>query len=214
MITNNKNYRFVERKITLYLKFASEEYMFRKSVMIIIFLFAAFGFTKAQDFRIGIGPQLGWQKSSSADKGSLMYGAALRIKVSKAVGLEGSINYRSEDYANGALNIKTWPIMITGLIYPVQYFYGAIGIGWYNTTFNYGNQPFVQALKNNTQQNFGWHLGAGAEVPVSETVNITGDIRYVFLNYDFGQLAQAANSGDLISNFFVITLGASFRINM
>jgi hypothetical protein len=32
--------------------------------------------------------------------------------------------------------------------------------------------------------------------------------------FDFGHLAQAASTGDLISNFFVITVGASFRINM
>lgn len=188
--------------------------MFKKTVMMIILLFTAFGFINAQGIGIGIGPQLGWQKSSSADNGSLMYGAALRLRISDAIGLEGSINYRSEEYANGALNVKTWPIMITGLIYPIQYFYGAIGIGWYNTTFDYGNQPIVQTLQNNTQQNFGWHLGAGLEVPASQTVNITGDIRYVFLNYDFGQLAQAAGSGDLISNFFVITVGVSFRIHM
>lgn len=126
-----------------------------------------------------------------------MYGAALRLRISDAVGLEGSINYRSEDYANGALNVKTWPIMITGLIYPVHYFYGAVGIGWYNTTFNYGDQPLLTTLQNNTQQNFGWHLGAGLEIPASQTL-----------------ITQAANSGDLISNFFVITIGASFRIHM
>ncbi|MDP4174697.1 MAG: outer membrane beta-barrel protein [Bacteroidota bacterium] len=188
--------------------------MFKKLLLLCMLLFTGFGFISAQGISIGIGPQLGWQKSSSADKGSLMYGAAIRFRISDAVGLEGSINYRSEDYANGALNVKTWPIMITGLIYPVNYFYGAIGIGWYNTTFNYGDQPFVQTLQNNTQQNFGWHLGAGVEIPANQRLNITADIRYVFLNYDFGDLARVANSGDLISNFFVITIGASFRIHM
>lgn len=197
-----------------YLKYTNEENMFKKSVMMIILLFTASGFILAQGVSIGIGPQLGWQKSSSADKGNLMYGAALRFRISEAVGLEGSINYRSEDYANGALNVKTWPIMVTGLIYPVRYFYGAIGIGWYNTSFDYGDQPLTQTLLSNTQQNFGWHLGGGVEIPASQTLNITGDIRYVFLNYDFGELASAANSGDLISNFFVITIGASFRIHM
>ena len=188
--------------------------MFKKAVMMIIILLTTFGFTKAQGASIGIGPQLGWQKSSSADNGNLMYGAALRLRVSNAVGLEGSINYRSEDYANGVLNVKTWPIMITGLIYSVRYFYGAIGIGWYNTSFDYGDQALSQTLLNNTQQNFGWHLGGGLEIPASQTINIIGDIRYIFLNYDFGDLTRAANSGDLISNFFVITLGASFRIYM
>ncbi|MGE5499819.1 MAG: outer membrane protein [Syntrophothermus sp.] len=188
--------------------------MFKQLLLIGMLLFTGMSFINAQGISIGIGPQLGWQKSSSADKGSLMYGAALRLRVSEAIGLEGSINYRSEDYANGALNVKTWPIMVSGLIYPVNYFYGLIGIGWYNTTFKYGSQTIVQALQDNTQQNFGWHLGGGVEIPATKTLNITADIRYVFLNYDFGQLSQAAGSGDLISNFFVITLGASFRVHM
>lgn len=199
--------------------------MFKTLLMIIILQFTAFSLNYAQNTsietkehgqttRVGIGPLLGWQKSSSADNGSLIPGIALRLRVSNAIGLEGSISYRSEEYANGALSVKTWPIMITGMIYPLQYFYGALGIGWYNTSFDYGDQQLSQTLTNNTQQNFGWHLGAGLEVPVTETINITSDIRYVLLNYDFGDLERAANSGDLISNFFVITLGASFRLHL
>lgn len=198
--------------------------MFKQFIIIGMLLFTVFGNTFAQEAkpqeskkqkaRIGIGPQVGWQKSSSADNGSLMFGAALRFRISEAIGLEGSISYRSEDYADGALTVKTWPIMVTGLIYPVRYFYGAIGIGWYNTSFDYGDKPLAQTLRNNTQQNFGWHLGGGLEIPASKSINVTADIRYVFLNYDFGDLERAANRGDLISNFFVITLGASFMLHM
>lgn len=196
--------------------------MLKIPVMIIIILFTAAGFMSAQEeneikktsMGISFGPQLGWQKSSSADNGSLMFGAALRLRVSESLGLEGSINYRSEDYADGGLTVRTWPIMITGLVYPLQYFYGAIGIGWYNTSFDYENQSLAQTFENNTQQNFGWHLGAGLEVPATSTIKVTGDIRYVFLNYDFGDLEQAINSGDLISNFFVISLGVQFQVHM
>lgn len=159
---------------------------------------------------IGIGPQLGWQKSSSADNGSLMYGAALRLKLSQAIGIEGSVNYRQEEYANGGLTIRSWPVMVTGLIYPIPVVYGAVGVGWYNTTFDYSQELTLKNLANNTQQNFGWHLGAGVEVPLGQAAWLTGDVRYVFLNYDFGQLATAASTGDLSSNFFVITVGLLF----
>ncbi|MGE5497292.1 MAG: outer membrane beta-barrel protein [Syntrophothermus sp.] len=162
---------------------------------------------------IGIGPQIGWQKASSADNGRLMYGAALRLKASPAIGIEGSINYREEEYANGGLKVRTWPVMVTGLFYPIPFVYGAIGVGWYNTTFDYGQKLTVENLKNNTQQNFGWHLGGGLEVPLGQTVMLTGDIRYVFLNYDFGDLANKAQTGDLSSNFYVITVGLLFGIN-
>ena len=186
--------------------------MVRKYVALLVLAFALIVFAapqvKAQG--IGIGPQLGWQKSSSADKGSLMYGAALRLKLSPAIGIEGSVNYRQEKYANGGLTVRSWPVMVTGLIYPIPVVYGAIGVGWYNTTFDYSQELTLKNLANNTQQNFGWHLGAGLEVPLGEAAWLTGDVRYVFLNYDFGQLATAASTGSLSSKFYVITVGLLF----
>ncbi|MGE5680170.1 MAG: outer membrane protein [Bacillota bacterium] len=183
-----------------------------KRIFIIAFLILITdSFTNAQG--IGIGPVLGWQKSSSADNGTLMYGAALRIKLSQAFGVEGSVSYRQEEYANGGLKVSSWPVMVTGLFYPFPVVYGLIGGGWYNTTFDYSNQLTLQNLQNNTTSNFGWHLGGGVEIPAGENLLITGDIRYVFLNYDFGQLAQKAQTGDLSSNFFVISVGLLFGIH-
>ncbi|MGE5399562.1 MAG: outer membrane beta-barrel protein [Ignavibacteriales bacterium] len=185
--------------------------MFKKYLALMIVLVFVASEIKAQG--IGIGPQLGWQKSSSADNGALMYGAALRVKLSPAIGIEGSINYRQEKYADGGLTVRSWPVMVTGLIYPIPVVYGAIGVGWYNTTFDYSQELTLKNLQNNTTQNFGWHLGGGLELPLGKSAWLTGDIRYVFLNYDFGQLATQASTGDLSSNFFVITVGLLFGIH-
>lgn len=185
--------------------------MLRKIILLSFILLMAASLVKAQG--IGIGPQLGWQKASSAEDGSFMYGAALRLKLSQAIGIEGSVNYRQEDYANGGLEVSSWPVMVTGLFYPIPVVYGAIGVGWYNTTFDYGDQLSLQNLEDNTTSNFGWHLGGGLEFPIGKNVLLTGDIRYIFLNYDFGDLASRAQTGDLSSNFYVITLGLLFGIH-
>ena len=152
---------------------------------------------------ISVGPQVGYYKAQDADEGNFMGGIAWRMKLMPSFGVEASINYRQEKYVDDALTVRSWPIMVTGLIYPVSAAYGAIGAGWYNTTFDY-NQDKVASLKDETTQEFGWHFGGGVELPVGSNFKLTGDIRYVFLNYDFKEIP---GSGNLDSNFYVVTVG-------
>jgi opacity protein-like surface antigen len=159
------------------------------------------GILSAQE--IGVGPVVGYQKASDADDGRLMYGAALRLKLSPGLGLEGSINYRQEKYADGLLTVKSWPVMASALLYPLPNVYGILGGGWYNTTFEF-DQNQLSVLNNRTKQEFGWHLGGGLELPFSTTSKIIGDIRYVFIDYDLEELVQI---NGVQNNFYVITVG-------
>jgi opacity protein-like surface antigen len=154
-----------------------------------------------------LGPQVGYQKSADADNGSVMFGAALRAKLAPILGVEASINYRQEDYAGETITVKSWPVMVTGLIYPLPIVYGAVGAGWYNTTFDY-NVPMVD-IESKTKQEFGWHFGAGVELPVSERAMITGDIKYVFLNYDWEEVPGIEDSD---ANFYIINVGVLFGL--
>ncbi len=160
-----------------------------------------------------IGPQIGFYKAQDADAAKAMGGVALRVKLSDAIGIEGSINYRNEEYQNGAVNVKTWPVMLTGMIYPLPIVYGAIGAGWYNTAIDY-NLPATSVtpsvtLTSETQQRFGWHFGGGLELPVGSAVKIVGDIRYVFLDYKFKNFP---GSDGVRSNFYVMTAGLLFNL--
>jgi opacity protein-like surface antigen len=157
---------------------------------------------------ISLGPQLGFYKARDADNGSLMGGMTCRLKLTPVLGAEASINYRQEKYANDAVTVRSWPVMVTGLIYPLPVVYGAIGAGWYNSTFDY-NQNKAPLLTDETTQKFGWHFGAGVELPVGPKTKLTGDIRYVFLDYDFKQIP---GSGDLKSDFLIITVGFLFSL--
>ncbi|MBN2011040.1 outer membrane beta-barrel protein [candidate division KSB1 bacterium] len=157
---------------------------------------------------ISVGPQVGYYKTKDADDGNFMGGVAWRMKLMPAFGVEASINYRQENYANDALTVRSWPVMVTGLFYPVPVAYGAVGAGWYNTTVDY-DQDMVASLEDETTQEFGWHFGGGLELPVGVTSKFTADIRYVFLNYDFGEIP---GSGNLESNFYVLTVGFLFGL--
>jgi len=159
---------------------------------------------------INLGPQVGYQKAQDADEGKFMGGVAMRLKLTQSIGIEASINYRSENYSDGALTVKSWPIMITGLFYPIPIVYGAIGTGWYNTTFDYDQSRFpFQFVADETKQKIGWHFGGGLELPVGTNSMLTADIRYVFINYDFNSIP---GFGDKSSDFVVFTVGLLFGL--
>lgn len=151
----------------------------------------------------GFGPQVGYHKSPDADEGEFLYGGALRLMVAPILGLEGSINYRQESYHDDALKVTSWPVMATALVYPIPNIYGLAGCGWYNTTFEYCVPLFDdgEAIKE-TSSEIGWHFGGGVEIPLGTSMRLAGDIRYVFLDYDFEDMP---GSDDVESNFFVIT---------
>ena len=186
--------------------------MLKKHVFVLFAVLMLTVSIKAQGLYVG--PQVGWQKASSADNGKFMLGGACRIKLTDALGVEGSINYRQEDYNNGDVTVTSYPVMITGLFYPISIVYGAIGFGWYNSSFAYSSSLHQLGIDNQTEQKVGWHFGAGVELPLSGSVSspntiLTADIRYVFLNYDFQQMPGSPN---LQSDYVVITAGLLFSL--
>jgi opacity protein-like surface antigen len=158
---------------------------------------------------IKIGPQIGLQKATDADE-VFMFGGAVRVRLLPFVGGEGSIGYRQERFANQALKVRSWPVMVTGLIYPLPIVYGAMGAGWHNTTFDYDQSQFPsQDLADETKQEFGWHFGGGLELPVGQRFKFTADFRYIFLNYDVNTIP---GSGDIASDSYVFTAGFLFGL--
>ena len=180
--------------------------MWKKSLLIIGLSVLMIGQVNSQDLHMG--PQVGYYRVQDADEGSFLGGVALRLKLAKSFGVEASINYRQENYVNNALTVRSWPIMVTGLIYALPIVYGAIGFGWYNTTLDYNQNKFTY-LKDETTQKVGWHFGGGVELPIGSNSKLSGDIRYMFLNYDFKEIP---GSSAVNSNFYVITIGYLFGL--
>lgn len=161
--------------------------------------------------RVSLGPQIGIHKSQDADNATVMGGAAARFQLMPGLGVEGSINYREETY--GYTTVKSWPLMVTGLIYPVPLIYGAMGTGWYNVTSVDNRYPPGYSgpgiSSSETTQKVGWHFGGGVELPLQNLGRIVGDVRYVFLDYDF-QTFPGTNGVN--SDFYVITAGLQFDL--
>lgn len=174
-------------------------------IAVVIVIFCS-GILSAQG--IGFGPVLGYQKASDADEGTLMVGAALRVKLTPTLGVEGAIHYRYEEYRDGLMTVKSWPVMASALLYAFPIVYGTVGMGWYNTTYEFDDN-LLPTVNNRTEQEFGWHLGAGIELPFFIAARITADVRYVFIDYDVGSLVDM---GNVRSDFYVISVGLLFGI--
>ncbi|MEG8946140.1 outer membrane protein [Rosettibacter firmus] len=156
---------------------------------------------------IAIGPQLGYHKSEDAE-GSMLLGAMGRIYLAHSFAVEAAINYRSEDYENGAVKTKMYPVMVSGLLYFFPLLYGTVGAGWYNTKIDYSSTLNSLGLKDQTKSEFGYHLGLGAEFGLGNLI-LTGDIRYVFLNLKLDRLPGVK---ELKNNFYIITVGVLFEL--
>jgi opacity protein-like surface antigen len=164
---------------------------------------------RATESSIGVGPQIGYQRAGDADAGRLMIGAFIRAKLSMAFALDASVNYRTEDY--GWFTTTSWPVLLSALVYPIPAVYGLAGVGWHFTTIGYDNTRFEEDLADRTSNPFGFHLGAGVEIPLAQTVKLFGDIKYVFLDYDLDDVGDV-RLRDLSSNFYLINVGLAFGL--
>ncbi len=156
---------------------------------------------------VRLGPQAGYYRMKDSDNGAWMYGLALRAQVLPRLGVEGAVNYTEDDYSDPSVTVSSWPVTVTGLIYPIPAVYGAVGAGWYNTTFDYASDLNHQGADDQTQRQFGWHFGGGVELPLAANARLAADIRYVFLNYDFDQLP---GFGESDADFYTVTVGLLF----
>jgi len=158
-----------------------------------------------------LGPHLGIQKSQDATDANYLVGATLRAKFMQILGVEGDIGYRQEKYGSDVLTVRSWPVTVTGLLYPLPIFYGGLGAGWYNTTFDYASIHNDAGISDETTQKFGWHLVAGVELAASPKVKVFGDVRYAFIDYNLKNVPDAVLDG-VKADFYSINFGLLLRL--
>ncbi len=189
---------------------------------LILLLFAVPSITQAQyveddmedEGGIMIGPRIGYYEFNDAEEGAFFVGLQLRGHLNDYFGLELAATYRTtsefrvETTAGEAREVQSGliPITLSGLVYiPIsEHFmpYGVAGVGGY---YQYTDVDPAVDLRNDFQDEFifGYHLGFGLEIPLSEEIVINADYRYTFLNPE-------ENEADLSGNAF--TLGLMFRL--
>jgi hypothetical protein len=174
----------------------------KRFILLLAIALAMLSMTSPAVAKAQLGLHIGIQKAKGADNSGTIFGALLRSRVG-SYAIEASIDYRQEKFYDGDVTVRTWPVMLTLLWFPVPFLHGDIGAGWYNTTFDYSDALNARGVKDDAAQRFGWHFGGGVEFPL-ERVTLTADLRYVFLDYKWNYLpGSSGRSG----NFYMLTFG-------
>jgi len=132
----------------------------------------------------GLGPRLGFYKPADADNGRFFGGVQARIRVLPFLGIEGSVDYHQANFANNVVQVRTYPVMVSGLLYfypnPVISPYLLAGVGWHFQDIEIrGPSPSTER-----SHQFGGQVGGGFDIPLGERVTLDADIRYIFLDFD------------------------------
>lgn len=158
-----------------------------------------------------VGPTFGIHTQNGASESDHLWGATARLKLAPWFGIDGSAAYRQDELGGDAGWIKTWPLMVTGLVYPIPYLYGGLGGGWHNTTYDFSNQLNELGIDDETHGDFGWHLAVGTEIPASTWLKLMADVRWVFLNSDPTAIPDVVDE-ELVEDFRVISFGLLFAL--
>lgn len=145
----------------------------------------------------GIGPRAGYYKSKDAEEGAWYGGVQSRFRFGEVIGLEVAADYRTEETFevdapgfDGEINVRSYPVTASLLVFlPIlphfsPYLVG--GGGLYYTKIDYSESLEDLGFDDRTERPWGWHAGAGLEFPITETVALNADVRYIFMDSEFG----------------------------
>jgi opacity protein-like surface antigen len=152
-------------------------------------------------------PAIGITNSTedSDDDVKLFGSLAFRGNLADALKAEIGVMYRNESFMNGNLNVRQWPLTASLYVTPTPQLYLGGGVGWYNTTLDYDDDLNIDSK---TQQDFGFHVGGGIQVPVSEAMAVDLGGRYTFMDDIETELDDLAN---LNPDFWTTSLGLAFK---
>ncbi len=169
----------------------------------------AFADKSDADADLATGPSIGGRaeyfRAKNADHGNISPGVQLRLPFSPMFALEGSIDYRKEEFGGSAVYV--YPVQASLVVYLMPHSrltpYILGGAGWYYTQ--------VAAPDKHTQYRYGPHAGAGLKLSLNHHWSVDGSFRYLWTT-DVNT-ANAANPGgkNYSDNGFMLTTGLNYH---
>jgi opacity protein-like surface antigen len=119
-----------------------------------------------------------WNQGADAEDGDFFGGAQLRVYLAKFFAIEGSADFRQQQFGGGTTTVDIYPVQLTGLLYvipnsPVSPFLLG-GVGWYFTDVR-GPGGFDES-----QNRTGAHVGAGIQFFMHRHWSLDATYRYLF----------------------------------
>lgn len=154
-----------------------------------------------------VGPRIGVAAAFDSDDAAFLLGAQGRLQILPWLGVEASIDFQTEQaYESGDIDVFVFPIQFSALFYPpVDWIvrpYGVAGLGFYYTDVEYSGALAAKSDKSGFE--VGIHLGFGGEYPITPTIVLDADLRFIFMS-------GGASGNDF--NYFQLTFGVNFKIN-
>ena len=175
----------------------------KKVILLSVFLLIG-GSLFAQSFYVG--PLVGYNKGNNTDP-TVTVSGAMRLKIA-SFGIEGSVGYTKSKFEGADVEATNYPIMLTLQMNMLPFIYSQAGIGWYNTKLTFSGPLKAIGMTDETESKIGYHVGVGAELPLGNIL-LTGDIKYVFLDYGLGNVMGLSDSK---ANHTLISVGLFFKL--
>ena len=150
-------------------------------------------------------PSFGLTRSADSDATKSNVGVALRGGLlGPMFQSEFGVSYRRDEYFDGALETKTIPVTASLLLRPIPSVHADAGVGWYHTKYEYDNP----ALDDETEQEFGVHVGGGLAFPLAPRAGLDVTGRYVFMKEQESKLVPEKFDPD----FWTMSFGLAFKL--
>lgn len=130
-------------------------------------------------------------------------GVHARLRLPPFLGIEGSADVREAKFEDHVTILQV-PVQVSALLYlipsgPVQ-LYIAGGVGWYYLHVDPDGGP------SSTDNQFGYHGGAGVDVPLSENWVLNADFRY----YGLANKVEGRDAKDIDTDGWQTRLGITY----
>jgi opacity protein-like surface antigen len=156
-----------------------------------------------------LGAIAGYVRVRDADEGTWHGGIVARYQMGPMMAVEGSISFHQEEFADGDIKVTSYPVQVSLLLYPLpgQGFrpYGLAGATWSYTRFDYSSSL---GGGDETDKQFAFHLGAGAEISLGARFTIFADYRWLFLDEPGVDNSNIQNEK---FDTWMVTIGALIR---
>ncbi len=126
---------------------------------------------------LSLGLRGAYHRPLDASEGNYFGGVQARLHLSPAIGIEGSVDYRRNKFAD--TTVHTYPLQASLLLYLIPnrlispFLVG--GAGWYYSSVE------APASATNTQHRFGVHAGGGLQVWLNSHWSLDGTYRYIWV---------------------------------
>jgi hypothetical protein len=152
-------------------------------------------------------PSVGLTRSVDSDDTESLLGLALRGSlIPGVVKTEIGVQHRSESLYGGDLEVRQWPVTASLWLSPLPSLYAGAGVGWYHTTFDYEDEL---GFDDETEQEFGVHVGGGLRVPLIPQAALDLQGRYVFMQDQESRLIPETFDPDFWSLSLGLAIGSS-----